>query len=612
MPHLTETLALMAVLGMSAQWLGWRFRIPVILLLILAGLAVGPLFGLIRPSQALEDAFQPLVSLAVAVILFEGGLTLRLSELRQAGRGIVRLISMTVLLGWLLGALAGHWVAGLSWPVSVVLGAIMIITGPTVILPLLRQSRLRRRPASFLKWEGISNDPAGAVLTLLAFQYYLPGVSLPVSVSLLHLLLGLAVAVLLGILAGRLLGKAFLAGWVPEYLKGPLAMAAGMAVYVPANLVLDEAGLVAATVAGLVLGNLDLPEIEEIRRFKSYISLMLVSALFLLLSADLDPEIMRHLDWRSLAYIGCLILLVRPLAVALATVGAGMSWQERLLVGWTGPRGVVAAAIAGVVGPALVARGFPGAELILPITFAMILSTVLLQGISLAWLGQRLGLGETRRGGLLIAGSNAWSIGLSQALHEANLSVRVADASWARLRPLRYAGVPIYFGDVLSEQAAGELELGELDSLLATSDNDAYNELVCTHYAHELGHQAVFQLPVNATSERERPVAAARGRIAFGASANYARLQRDWYRGHSFQITELTEQFTLADFLDDLDEASLLLAAVDPDGRIALFGADDEPAAAPGSKLVWFGCKRGCAGSLSDDPHPGGRRGGSG
>ena len=385
--HLTEILALLVVIGIAVQWIGWRLQIPAIILLSLSGLLVGPVFGLFRPSEALGDAYQPLINLAVAAILFEGGLSLHFAELRQAASVVNRLVTIAVALSLALTAAAAHWIGGLSWAVALIFGAIMIVTGPTVILPLLRQARLKRRPASYLKWEGIVNDPIGALLVVVLFDYVTSagagaGPS-PLDEALLRMASGVATALFLGGVGGWLLGRAFLSGKVPEYLKGPLALAAAIGVYTLSNLVLHEAGLIAATVLGIVLGNMNLPSIGEIRRFKEYIAILLVSCVFLLLTADLDPQIMAAMDWRSGALVAVVIFIVRPLAVWISTIGVGMPWQERALVGWIAPRGVVAAAVAGVFGPALAERGFAGAEQLLPLVFTLILLTVVFTRLQL-------------------------------------------------------------------------------------------------------------------------------------------------------------------------------------------------------------------------------------
>jgi NhaP-type Na+/H+ or K+/H+ antiporter len=602
--HLTEILALLIVIGIAAQWIGWRLQIPAIILLSLSGLLIGPVLGLFRPSEALGDAYQPLINLAVAAILFEGGLSLQFAELRQAASGVYRLVTLAVALSLGLTAAAAHWIGGLSWTVALIFAAIMIVTGPTVILPLLRQARLKRRPASYLKWEGIVNDPIGALLVVVLFDY-LSGTSTghaPLDETLLRTGIGVATALALGSVSGWLLGRAFLAGKVPEYLKGALALATAIGVYTLANLVLEEAGLIAATVLGIVLGNMNLPSIGEIRRFKEYIGILLVSGVFLLLTADLDPQIMAAMDWRSLLLVVTVIVVVRPAAVWLSTIGAGMPWQERALVGWIAPRGVVAAAVAGVFGPALAERGFAGAEQLLPLVFSLILLTVILHGLSLGWLARRLDLSAQRRGGLIIAGATAWSTGLAKALHEREIPVILVDSAWHRLRSARLAGVTVYFGELLSEHAEYALELGAYSTLLASSNNDAYNALVCAHFAPELGTQRVFQLAAGETAEARRPAPAARGRTAFANRAQYDELQRHWYQSWGFYGTRITESFTLEAMHSALPKDAIPLLVIDADHEIRLIEAGKPLKAAPGERVLWFGCKS--LGADADEARP--------
>ena len=592
MHHLTEILALLVVLGIGAQWLGWRLQIPAIVLLSLCGLIIGPVLGILRPSEALGDVYQPLVKLAVAAILFEGGLSLRFSEFKQAAAGVNRLITVTVVLVLGLSAAAAHFIAALSWPVALIFGAITIVTGPTVILPLLRQARLKRRPASYLKWEGIVNDPVGAVMVVVIFEYFVGADAGVLDDTLLHLASGVGTALVLGGLGGWLLGRAFLGGQVPEYLKGPIALAAALGVYAMSNLVLEEAGLIAATLMGVVLGNMNLPSIGELRRFKEYIAVLLVSGVFLLLTADLDPRIMLALDWRSGALIAAVILLVRPLAVWLSTIGAGMSWQERALVGWIAPRGVVAAAVAGVFGPALAERGFAGAELLLPLVFTLILSTVVLHGFSLSWLARRLDLSAQRRGGLIISGGTAWSSGLAAALHKQEVPVIVADNAWHRLRRARVSGVPVYFGELLSEHAESALELGAYGSLLAAGNNDAYNALVCAHFAPELGRHKVYQLAPDEVAEKRRLSSGARGRIAIADDIQYEDLQQHWYQDWGFHSSKLTEEFGVEDLPAALPTDAIPILVIDARANVRLIEAGRSFTAEPGERVLWFGCKQ--------------------
>ncbi|MGB5834816.1 MAG: cation:proton antiporter, partial [Thiohalocapsa sp.] len=452
-----------------------------------------------------------------------------------------------------------------------------------------------------LKWEGIVNDPVGAVLVVVIFDYFVGADAGLLDDTLLHVAAGVGTALALGGAGGWLLGRAFLGGQVPEYLKGPIALAAALGAYALSNIVLEEAGLIAATLMGVVLGNMNLPSVGELRRFKEYIAVLLVSGVFLLLTADLDPHIMLALDWRSGALIAAVILLVRPLAVWLSTIGAGMSWQERALVGWIAPRGVVAAAVAGVFGPALAARGLAGAELLLPLVFTLILSTVVLHGFSLGWMARRLDLSAQRQGGLIIAGGTAWSSGLAVALHKLEVPVIIVDNAWHRLRNARLGGVPVYFGELLSEHAESSLELGAYGSLLATTNNDAYNALVCAHFAPELGRQKVFQLAADEVAEQRRPSPEARGRTAIAEDIQYEDLQRFWYQGWSFHSTGITDEYDVARFKAGLPTRSFPVLVIGTGKEVRMIEAGKPLKAEPEERILWLGCKATCTADEAAD-----------
>lgn len=591
--HLSLVLALIALLGVGAQWMAWRTRVPAIILMALFGLLAGPVFGWLRPAEQFGDLLDPIIRLGVAIILFEGGLSLRFTELRQTATGVKRLVSLGVLFAFVLGSTAAHYLGNLSWPVAMVFGAISVVTGPTVIIPLLRQARLRKRPASLLKWEGIINDPIGALLAVLVFQYFTYAGAADVSELLAWLAEGLGVAVLLGVGGGYLLGSADRRGYMPEYLKGPVAFAAALGVYVAANYVLSEAGLLATTLLGVTLGNMRLPSIGEIRRYKEYITIMLVSAVFVLLTAELDPEILLALDWHSAALLAAMLFLVRPLSVWLATVGTQMSWQERLLVGWIAPRGIVAAAMAGVFAPQLFAHGHQGAGLLLPLIFALIFVTVLVHGLSLGVLARRLGLSAVGRHGVLIVGASSWTVGLAQALKERGVFVLIVDASWHRLRIARLAGIAVHYGEILSEFSEETLEFSEVGYLFAATDNDAYNSLVCSRFAPDLGRNRVYQLPyiTAAESDPKRLPRTVRGLVSPAEEAMYEDLLRRWYGGWTFQTTQLTEAFTYQQFLDGRPEDSLPIAALKESGDIQFESPEQRIRPRPGDLVIWFGPK---------------------
>ncbi|MDH3309986.1 MAG: cation:proton antiporter [Gammaproteobacteria bacterium] len=592
--HVTLVLALVGLLGFGAQWLAWRIHLPAIVLLVLFGLLAGPVTGWIRPSQDLGVMLDPIIKIAVAVILFEGGLRLRFHELKTAATGVVRLVTLGVLLSFPLGSLAAHYIGGLSWPVALVFGAIVIVTGPTVIIPLLRQARLRRRPASYLKWEGIVNDPTGALLAVVIFEYFVysgTGAALPIMIG--RLSTALALAGLLGVGCGFLLGVLFRRGLVPEYLKGPGALAAAIGVYVAANQVLSESGLLAATLLGITLGNMNLPSIDEMRRFKEYIALVLVSGVFILLTAELDPSILLNLDWRSFALLGAVIFVLRPVCIFFSTIGAGMSWQERALLAWIAPRGIVAAAVAAVFGPALLAQGYPGAELLLPLVFTLILVTVVAHGFSMGWLSRTLDLSAQSTNGVLIIGASPWTISFAQALNEKEIPVMIVDSVWHRLRAARLAGIKVYYGQILSEASEEKLEFNDYGYLLAATDNDAYNALVCKHFAAEMGRNHVFQLPDTSVEEPDpqRLSRTMRGLIMPAERAWYEELMSNWYHGWTFQKTLLTDEFTDERFQETIPTGSLTVAVIKADKSIQLYSPELSIKPKPGDTVVWFGPK---------------------
>jgi len=583
-------LALVIFAGAASQWLAWRFRIPAIVLLSVVGVTLGPVLGLVSPEEQFGEGLRDVVSWFVALILFEGGLNLRLHELKEAGRGVRRLIFVGVAVAWVLGSAASYYVGGLSLPTALLFGAIIVVTGPTVIMPLLRHAHLKRKVASMLKWEGIVNDPIGVLLAVLVFQYFVfGGGTEPVSGVLVNVIIAIAVAFFLGGGGGWLLGVAFERSWVPEYLKAPTVVAVVSVVYALADIVQHESGLMAATVAGVVMGNMKLRSIGEMRRFKEYITIIMVSFLFIVLTASLHFEVLSGLSLRLTALLIVLIFFVRPLAVWIATIGSGLSLQERLFIGWIAPRGVVAAASAGAFALPMVEAGYSDAELLIPLVFVLIFSTVTLHGLSLNWLAKRLGLKRSSAGTLLIAGSSPWAVELASTLKQVGVSVMLADNAWHRLRAARERGLETWYGEVLSEKAEEELELEGVKMLLAASSNDAYNALACSTFGPDLGLHKVYQLPMLAGDDDPQAVAEARrGLPAFKGSTQFEELWARHVRGWQFQKTRLTDEFGYVSAVKKLPEEAIQLAYVTAEGALRFAGDEKGWAPDAGHTLVSY------------------------
>lgn len=590
--HAAYAIAMVITLGIGAQWIAWRFRLPAIVLLSVAGLIAGPWLGILNPSADFGRFLQPVISLCVAVILFEGGLSLQFHELRAAASGVRRLVYLGAPLTWVLGSLVGHFIGGLSWPVALVFGAIIVVTGPTVIMPMLRHAMLNRRTASYLKWEGIINDPIGALLAVLVFQYFVfSGEVAAADEVLAGLGRAILIAGILGVLPGWVIGIAFRRGYVPEYLKAPVTLALVIAIYVLSNRMQHEAGLLAVTVLGIVVGNLNLPSIQDMRRFKEYITILLVSSVFILLTADLQPEVLSRLSWKTFALVAAVMFIVRPAMVWLATIRADMTWQDRALVGWIAPRGIVAAAVAGVFAPRMEAAGYQDADLLVPIIFTLIFATVLAHSLSLGFLGRWLGLASKKGNRVVIVGASPFTTELARLLLEEKVGVLLVDTSWHRLRDARLSGVPVYYGEILSDAAEESLELNDVGTLLAATSNDAYNALICTSFGAEMGRSKVFQLPMfSGDDDDPRALARAnRGQVAFGEQAVYEELWTHLAAGWGFHKTTLSDEFTWQDYLEECSEETVHVLLISAEGDVAIHSPQTRFNPRPGDTIVSFG-----------------------
>ena len=495
---MTHTVAIavlcIAVAGVGAQWVAWRLQLPAIVLLFAVGLIVGPGLEILRPATDLGPGLRPLIGLAVAIVVFEGGLALDFRELRHAGEGVARLTVVALPISFVLAAMAAYLVGQMGWRSSLLFGAITVVTGPTVVLPLLRNTRLERRTASFLKWEAIVNDPVGALLAAIVLALMLAGTDKAPGMIALELLEGLAVATGLGI------GAALLVRWLvnrdmtPENLKTPILLALAMGVYVLSNLVMNEAGLAAATIFGIAIANLHVRGIGEIARFKESLVVLIVSALFVVLTANLDRSLFTQISWPIILLTLAMVFAVRPLAIFLATLRTDLTWQERALAGWIAPRGIVAAAVAGIASQRLSGAGLPGSQLVMPAVFALIAATMILHGFTLAPLARRLKLTLGDRPGLAIVGATPWTIALAKVLKEAGTPVLVIDIYPGALDNARREQIPIVQAEILSEHGEDELAGRRVDYVLAATQNDVYNSLVCAKLAPELGRSRVFQM----------------------------------------------------------------------------------------------------------------------
>jgi NhaP-type Na+/H+ or K+/H+ antiporter len=429
-------IALIGVLGIGAQWIAWRTGWPAIALMLVAGIFAGPVTGLIDPHAAFGSLLEPAISIAVAVILFEGGLSLNFRELRKTEGAVTRLAMIGIPVGWVLGALACYYIAGLVWPVAILFAGIMVVTGPTVVLPLLRQSNVAPRPRAILKWEAIVNDPFGALCAVITYEYLRrseAGASLGGVIA--SLLAAAVLAGLIGYAVARAIAWAFPRGHVPEYLKAPVLLVAVIGTFVLSNLIQQETGLLAVTVMGIALANMRLDSLRDVHPFKENITVLLISGVFVLLSAQLDVEVLRRFEWRFAGFLVALLLLVRPATVLISLAFSRVPWNERLLIAWIAPRGVVAVAVSGLLALRLDRLGYSDGDILVTLSFAVVVTTIIAHGFSIRTVARWLKVTGASDRGLLIVGSTEWSLALADHMRSLDVPVLVSDSSWQRLAP---------------------------------------------------------------------------------------------------------------------------------------------------------------------------------
>lgn len=580
-----------AVAGVAAQWVAWRLRLPAIVLLFAVGLVIGPGLQILRPAIDFGPGLHPIVNLAVAIVVFEGGLALDVRELRAAGEGVIRLTMVALPISFVLSSAAAFFIGGMGPRVSMLYGAITVVTGPTVVLPLLRHTRLERRTASFLKWEAIVNDPIGALLAAIVLGFMLTVAGRGTSHLWVSLFGGLTVATALGVGCAFAMRFLVVRDQMPENLKTPALLATAMGVFALSNLVMDGAGLAAATIFGIALANLHLPGIGELARFKEALVVLIVSALFVVLTANLDRSLFTQLSWPIILLTLAMVFIVRPAAIVLATLRTGLTWQEKALAGWIAPRGIVAAAVAGIVSQKLAGTGFRGGEQVMPAVFALIATTMILHGFTLDPLARRLKLKLGDRPGLAILGATSWSIALAKVLKEAGTPVLLIDTYPGALQDARKQKIPVLQAEILSEHGEEELAGRRVDYLIAATQNDVYNSLVCAKLAPELGRSRVFQLaPAGGDVEDWTGLKREwRGIVIGMPPLEFAAARKRFKAGWRFALREKQPDDEAGEIAGDADTGSdeVLVMVLRRNGDLAFASTEStEPALAVGDRAL--------------------------
>lgn len=575
----TGYLALVAVVAIVAQWLAWRLKVPSILLLLVIGFGMGQL---IRPDDILGlDVLFGGVTLAVGVILFEGALTLRFRDVRELGRPVLRLCSVTVAIAWVLITVTARLV-GFEWEIALLVGAILVVTGPTVIAPILRTMRPTRRIASLLKWEGIVVDPIGAVLAVLVFQGVLSGRGGDAFPQLVgNLALTLLLAGVLGIGLG--IGLEFIVRRhaIPDFLLGVSFVGTAVAALVISNTIQSESGLLTVTVLGIYLGNRPQLHLRFVEEFSEHLQVLFVGVLFIVLAGRIVPAEIIAVAPRALLFVAILVIVVRPVSIWLGLIGTRVTREERQLLAFMAPRGIVAAAVTSIFGlefagaaqrtfeEAADAEGDAATQLLqraenleslaaqatelVPLVFLVIVATVAIYGLGVGRLAERLGLATTSPQGVLFVGGQKWVVEVALALKKAGITTTVVSSEYDKTARAKRAGLRAVLANILSEFAVQDMDLAGTKTLIAATSEDEVNFTAAREFSHLLGRANVFQLPRNenpsgSSGNRTEAAPHLSAPACFSPPRTNSQLKDLVARGYHGKHTTLTKKFTLSDF----------------------------------------------------------------
>lgn len=505
------------ILGILAQWIAWRLKVPAILPLILIGLAVGPFSSLytengtkwLEPIWNSEKGLFPgnnlfyFVELAIGIILFEGGLTLKRNEIKGIGPTIFNLITLGSLVTFFGASIFTHYIIELPWTISFLFGALIIVTGPTVIAPILRNVPLKKDVANVLKWEGILIDPIGALAAVLVFEFI---VSLGSSggdhftqhafIQFIQIAL---VGCSLGFLAAHALRLFIVKHWVPHYLLNVFTLAVVLATFVGSGIIVHDSSLLTIVVMGLVLGNMDnVPHIKEILYFKESLSVLLISVLFILLSANINiSELELLLDWRCIMVFGFVVFVLRPASVFLSTRTSSLTFNDKLFISWVGPRGIVAAGIASLFGLRLARDGYPGAEYITPLVFMIVLGTVLLNATTAKLIAKLLGVSNIQSNGILIVGANKAARLIAKYLHNNDREVALLDNNASNVEKSLSMGLKAFESNVFKDDMKDNMELTNMGFVMALTGSADVNKHVVNKFSNSYGENGSYRLVSN-------------------------------------------------------------------------------------------------------------------
>lgn len=575
-------LSVIGAVAIFCQWFAWQVKLPAILFLLLAGVVLGPGIGWLHPDDLFGQLLFPIVSLSVAIILFEGSLTLKFRDIAGLEKVVRNMLTIGVAVTWLITGLAVRIFLDFSWELSWLFGAIMVVTGPTVVVPMLRTVRPNARIASILRWEGIVIDPIGAILAVLVFGFIISGESREQNgVAETFLVFGkiLSAGLFIGAASGYGFGLLLRRHLLPEYLHNVSALTLVCATYALSDQLLHESGLLAVTVMGVWLANMKNISVEDILNFKESLSVLLISVLFIILAARIEFSAFAELGLGAIWVFLVMQFIARPLKVLVSTWRSAITWREKVIIGWIGPRGIVAAAVSALFAIRLQDAGVELAGLVVPLSFAVIIGTVVLQSTTAKYIANRLGVADPENKGFLIIGANSVARAIAKALNENGFRTLLSDPGWENISAARMEGLDTYYGKAVSEHADRHLDLVGLGQLMALSPQPDLNTLACLRYRSEFGRSQCYVIsPSNEKKNNDaqsRLSDHSRFQLLFGHSITYTKLASLLGQGANIKSTRLSDSFDYQAYLEKYGKKARPLFAVTPKGSLRLFSLSD-------------------------------------
>ncbi|EIU6829095.1 cation:proton antiporter [Vibrio parahaemolyticus] len=576
-------LSAVGVIGLGCQWLAWRLRLPAILFLLLAGLIVGPFMQWLKPDEILGNLLFPLVSLAVAVILFEGSLTLNFKEIRGVSGSVWSIVSIGAIISWAATSVATHYFLGFTWELAMLFGSLTVVTGPTVIVPLLRTVRPNSTLANILRWEGILIDPLGALFVVMVYEFIVSHSAVN-SMEVFGTII--AVGVILGVASGAAVATVLRRAWLPEYLQPFAVLMVVLGVFSVSNHIESEAGLLTVTVMGMWLANAKDINIQQILHFKEHLTILLITGLFIFLAARISLDDFAALGSGALLLFVFMQLVSRPLSIFLSTMRSNLNLKDKLFLSWVAPRGIVAASISSLFAIKLTEYGVDGASLLVPMTFMVIIGTVVLQSATARPMAIALGVAEPTPRGFLLIGANRVAREIGQALARYDRRVLMTDSNWEYISQVRMMGLDYYYGNPISSHADDNLNMIGIGQVVALTPDQHFNIMACMQFVDEFGEDKVHCLQKVKTngngSEKHSVAQEYHGKLLMGGNVSYTQLASLLSRGAEIKHTKLSENFTYQDYLEH-HKTNLVIPLFNVEDKGKIQFCDDPDQFAPSS-----------------------------